>query len=68
MKWREEVEGNIKKIGLRKDAADRCRWRKGVGELLKKGDASGHLHSLGIFNRNKIGLLLFLLIIRVVYQ
>ena len=26
MKWREQVEENIR-ISLRKDAADRCRWR-----------------------------------------
>ena len=31
MKWREHVEGNMKRIGLRKeDAADRCRWREGI--------------------------------------
>ena len=31
MKWREQVEGNIRRIGLRKeDAADRCSWREGI--------------------------------------
>ena len=31
MKWREQVKGNMRRIGLKKrDAADRCRWRKGV--------------------------------------
>ena len=33
MKWREEVEGNIKRIGLRKDAADRCRWKESIGRV-----------------------------------
>ena len=33
-KWREQVEENMKRIGLRKeDAADQCRWRKGVGRV-----------------------------------
>ena len=36
MKWREQVEGNMKRIGLKKeDAADRCRWREGEEELQK---------------------------------
>ena len=36
MKWREQVEGNMKRIGLRKeDAADRCRWREDEEELQK---------------------------------
>ena len=31
MKWREQVEGNMIRIGLKKeDAANRCRWREGV--------------------------------------
>ena len=30
MKWREQVEENMSRIGLRKDdAADWCRWREG---------------------------------------
>ena len=34
MKWREQVEENMRRIGLRKeDAADRCRWREGVGRV-----------------------------------
>ena len=34
MKRREQVEGNIRKIGLRKeDIADRCRWREGMGRV-----------------------------------
>ena len=28
IKWREQVEGNMRRIGLRKeDSADPCRWR-----------------------------------------
>ena len=28
MKWRKQVEGNMRRIGLKKkDTADRCRWR-----------------------------------------
>ena len=43
MKWREQVEGNTRSIGLRKeDPLDRCRWREGE-------NASGHLHSLRLF-------------------
>ena len=31
MKWREQTEGSMRKIGLKKDnAADRCRWREDV--------------------------------------
>ena len=31
MKWRKQVEGNMRKISLRKeDMADRCKWREGV--------------------------------------
>ena len=31
MKWRKQMEGSMRKIGLRKeDVADRCRWREGV--------------------------------------
>ena len=30
IKWREQVEGSMRKISLRKDAADQCRWREGV--------------------------------------
>ena len=31
MKWREQVQGNIRKIGLRKEnAADQCRCREGL--------------------------------------
>ena len=31
MKWREQVEGNTRSIGLRKeDRANWCRWREGV--------------------------------------
>ena len=34
MKRREQVEGNMRRIGLRKDdAADRCRLREGVGRI-----------------------------------
>ena len=34
MKWREQTKGNMRRIGLRKeDAADRCRWREGVGRI-----------------------------------
>ena len=34
MKWREQVEGNIRRIGLtREDATDRCGWREGVGRI-----------------------------------
>ena len=30
-KWREQVKGNMRRIGLKKeDAANRCRWREGV--------------------------------------
>ena len=36
MKSREQFEGNIKRIGLKKkDAADRCRWREGVRRVAK---------------------------------
>ena len=31
MKWREQVEGNMRRIGLRKDAAGRCRKNCGSG-------------------------------------
>ena len=31
MKQREQVEENKRKFGLRKDIADQCRWREGVG-------------------------------------
>ena len=32
MKCREQVEENMRRIGLRKgEAADPCRWREGVG-------------------------------------
>ena len=55
MKWREQVEGNMRKIGLRKeDAVDQCKWREGVEELQKCHDASGYLHSLEKFNQIKI--------------
>ena len=31
MKWREQVEGSMRKIGLKKeDAADQCKWREVV--------------------------------------
>ena len=30
MKWRKQVEGNTRRIGLKKDAADWCRWRESV--------------------------------------
>ena len=31
MKWREQMEGSMRRISLRKeDVADQCRWRKGV--------------------------------------
>ena len=34
IKWREQVEGNMRRIGLSKeDAADRCKWREGVGRV-----------------------------------
>ena len=33
IKWRDQVEGSIKRIGLKKeDATDRCRWR-GLGRI-----------------------------------
>ena len=35
MKWREQVKGNTRRIGLRKDAADRRRWREGVGRVVE---------------------------------
>ena len=45
IKWKEQVEGSMRRIGLRKeDATDWCRWREGIG-----GIASRHFHSLGIF-------------------
>ena len=32
--WKKQVQENIKKIGLRvKEAADRARWREGVGAI-----------------------------------
>ena len=32
MKWRKQVQGNMRRIGLKEeDAADWCRWRKGLG-------------------------------------
>ena len=34
MKWRGQVEGNMKRIGLRKeDTADWCRWSEGLGRV-----------------------------------
>ena len=30
MECREQVKGNMRRIGSKKDAADRCRWREGV--------------------------------------
>ena len=31
MKWREQVEGDMIRIGLKKEnVANRCRWREGV--------------------------------------
>ena len=36
MKWREQIEGNMRRIGLKKEvAADRCRWKKGVRRVVK---------------------------------
>ena len=35
MKWREQVEGSMRRIRLKKDAADRCRWREGVRRVAK---------------------------------
>ena len=36
MKWREQVERNMRRIGLRKeDTADRCRWREGVRRIVE---------------------------------
>ena len=36
MKWSEQVEGNMRRIGLRKeDAADRCRWKESVRRVAK---------------------------------
>ena len=36
MKWREQVEGSMRRIGLRKkDVADWCRWRLGVRRIVK---------------------------------
>ena len=36
IKWRVQVEGNMKRIGLTKEAAaDRCRWRENVGRISK---------------------------------
>ena len=36
MKYRKQVKGNTRRIGLRKeDVADWCRWRKSVGRIAK---------------------------------
>ena len=57
MKRREQVEKNMRRIGLRKeDAADRCSWGKSIGRVAEVARCIGHLHSLGNFNRIKIGL------------
>ena len=48
MKWKEQVEGSMKRIGLKKeDAADRYRWREGVWGVAEGKDTSGHLQLLG---------------------
>ena len=34
MKWREQVEGNIRRIALRKEyVADQCRWKEGARKV-----------------------------------
>ena len=34
MKWREQVKGNTRRIGFKKeDATDRCMWREGIGRV-----------------------------------
>ena len=41
MKWREQVKGNTRRIGLKKeDAVDRCRWRENV----EKSCGSSKMH------------------------
>ena len=36
LKWRKQVEGNMRRIGLRKeDAANLCRWREGVERVAR---------------------------------
>ena len=49
MKWRKQVKGNIRRIGLKKeDVVDQCRWTEGVRRVAEVVDASGHLQLLGI--------------------
>ena len=40
MEWREQVERSMRRIGLKKDVADRCRWKEGV----KKSCKSSGMH------------------------
>ena len=36
IKWREQVEGNVRRIGLKKeDVADQCRWREDVRRVVE---------------------------------
>ena len=36
MKWREQVEGSMRRISLKEvDAEDRCRWREGVRKVVE---------------------------------
>ena len=37
MKWRQQIEGSMRRIGLRKDVADQCRWRdvKRVAQVVR---------------------------------
>ena len=36
MKWRKQIKGSIRRIGLKKEnAADQYRWREGVGRVRK---------------------------------
>ena len=38
MKWREQVDGNMRRIGLRKeDGEDWCRCRESVGRVAEVG-------------------------------
>ena len=47
MKWREQVEGSMRRIGLRKEnVADRFRWREGVGRVAEVVRCIRITHSL----------------------
>ena len=49
MKWRKQVEGSMRRIGLRKeDVADRCRWRESIRRIAKVLRCIQPTHSLGI--------------------